>query len=670
MNTSFDTNSRHAVSRTTTYTYRNGSASKREENKYEDGFDSLLSEDFGRRISSDTTPRQADLSRRRVAEAPLPTPDAILRLEVKNSASSVVLAFRELQAKAKQIEHERIAATREVEELRRKLAENKRNEALQKSRAEIQTTDEVLWIRESSEKLLVETTDIQAKISRVTEYSQSVHRDIATQRTRLSELTEEVARGHTEAQSLEYRISQLTEDLQQSIERCNQLESRILAIPGDRSKIIDAELRMNSVQTKISKERNAALRASVRISALQKYFDIILQINADLTESIKSREESSNRIFRIVENQTGKFYGSHVSNQQESLRRSSTRESAAINRISQEAVRRIHVTKQSNEKNITSSLLKSRHRAGIKTSTKKTTKKSSKGKKLKKQKKRSILSDGSSSSADENSASINRMYADGEYEAAITRRLGQMAAERAEGRRIQATDTERSELRRSKREDDDSDLIERHRRGSNHSDSAADAARRVQSRAQIRRRVARPPRPPVCRGRSPEASSASDSPTRRRRASSAPSLNDSFDRNSSRSDWLLRPQDRDALSERHGSPPSSNRGRNRDSAVYAHGSRRRRSLSRESGIVQTAARLAATAAATAAAAAASAEGSAQIGRVFIPSSPATSKEFNVVASVSKAARSARELNATLASKCVLLYRFFFSCYIVMCIFSI
>lgn len=227
------------------------------------------------------------------------------------------------------------------------------------------------------------------------------------------------------------------------------------------------------------------------------------------------------------------------------------------------------------------------------------------------------------------------MYADGDYEAAITRRLGQIAVLRAEGRRGEA------EPRQSK---DDSHVNEQSQRS-----GAGNTAKQLQPGVKIRRRVGRPPRQSISRDRSPEtATGASRSLTQRRRALSTSSLNESFDRNSSRSDWLLKPQDRDAASERHGSPPSGSRGRSRESAYYTRAASRSRS--RETGIVQTAARLAATAAATAAAAAASAEGSAQIGRVFIPSSPATNREFNVVASVSKAARSARELNATLASK--------------------
>ena len=175
------------------------------------------------------------------------------------------------------------------------------------------------------------------------------------------------------------------------------------------------------------------------------------------------------------------------------------------------------------------------------------------------------------------------------------------------------------------------------------------------------------------RGAVLRSSSDSRLSTRSQRSSRSPSRVP-MAQDSSRSSWLLKPNlnpryhDREMFDAK-GSANSEDRrsslarsasaepSRGRHGDTDRCGRARTRSLSsqsrhhdRESGLIQTAGRLAATAAATAAAAAANAQSSGKVGRIFVPSSPCESKEFNVMASVSKAARSAREMNATLASR--------------------
>jgi hypothetical protein len=633
------------------------------------------------------------------------TPDAINRIEVKNSASSVVLAFRELQEKSKQIEFERMAAAGDVEELRRRLAEHKRNESLQRSRSEIRTTDEVLLVREHCEAMLEETGELQARLSRASEGAENTRRDLAYQRTRCSELNEDISRNHTETQALEYRISQLQEDVSLSDGRAGELEQRLISVHASHTTEISSEHRSKSLQTKTDRERSASMRSGVRITALQKYMEIILKVNGDLTQALKTKQLSSSRIFRIVESHTRHMAA------RDSLHCTATRDLMGVrsegsprkgspqrSRSSDSLPKTKNKTTKTIKKKLvgpkseTNTALSKKRKASSKSvldmddeefelharrqsaDSKKaaktgslTGKKAAAAKKIKKgegeekQKGAGVKANAAkaakaSVAKNHKSASVGvpgagrggrgqeagRLYTDDNYEESLLSRIAELRRERARYEQQQGQE-----------------------QGQGGEDGSSDeeyvSLSRVGSRASLRSSDSRLSRPSERRDR--------------RSRSNSGDVEDS-----SRSSWLLKPNlnpryhDTDLFSAT-GGPASEDRrqrlslsGLRSSSAEPAARGRATRSSpgggaprprprsisntsrSRDSGLLQTAGRLAATAAATAVAAAANAESSGKIGRIFVPSSPGQSREFNVMASVSKAARSARELNATLASR--------------------
>ena len=86
--------------------------------------------------------------------------------------------------------------------------------------------------------------------------------------------------------------------------RAEEIEQKLLSFNSTHTSQITNEHRMAQLRTKINRESAASLRTNARITALQKYMEIILQVNGDLTEALKNKEISSSRIFRIVESHT------------------------------------------------------------------------------------------------------------------------------------------------------------------------------------------------------------------------------------------------------------------------------------------------------------------------------------------------------------------------------
>jgi hypothetical protein len=576
----------------------------------------------------------------------------------KQSASSVVLAFRELQARAKQIEYDRIAAQGEVDELRRRLSEAQRHESLHRSKLEVGNTDEVLRIRERNERILLETSDVQRNLTRVTEESQRLHREIATQRARAAALTDEYAKGESQSKALELRIIELRQDIESIDLRCGTMERKLVQSHAAHQRVVESSLSIDELMAKLAKEREASIRAAVRLSALQRYLDIVLQINADLTESMKTREATSNKIFNIVERETRKYMSDRDKSYQSNRSKTTSPGRSLTSIATARAVNETLISARSERIRKGTSMEDRSYQKALEIingakiakqapSVRRVTAK----KKVPKQSNSNSFSSGGgrremSYTPQRSSESLHRMYVDDNYEASLLKELEQTRSKREENSRDRVYERAMDVLARSEEALVMDDLLAREHRLEG--------------------------RPPTQRSRREAA---------RNRRQLIDGTEDSLASiNSSRSSWLYNPSVLDNLPSKsperargaHVSEKSHRRSLSASSGRSQTSEQRRarsRSLSIGDGasaanrsmsyshegspadLVRSAARLAATAVATQAAAVASID-NAEAKRVFLPSSvsPSENKEFNVVASVSKAARSARELNATLASR--------------------
>jgi hypothetical protein len=405
---------------------------------------------------------------------------------------------------------------------------------------------------------------------------------------------------------------------------------------------------------KLAKEKAASVRAAVRLSALQRYLDIVLQINADLTESMKTREATSNKIFNIVERETRKYaLDRDTSNRPKTTPKQSSTSIATARAVNETLIsarsERLRKGTSMEDRSYQKALeiingAKSIQRAP---SVKRVAAKKKVPKKSTSTSFSSVVGGRETSyTPQRTSESLHRMYVDDNYEAALLKELEQARAMREESSREFAYERARDVLARSEEAFVVDDLIA----GANRPSGRPPTQRMQHRDARSQRKLID----------GTEDSLASI--------------------HSSRSSWLYNPSVLDNLptqspervrgihvaekSRRRSSSASSGRSQSSErhrarsrSLSFGDGNSsvgRNASYSHEGSpvdLVRSAARLAATAVATQAAAVASID-NAEAKRVFLPSSaaPSQNKEFNVVASVSKAARSARELNATLASR--------------------
>ena len=229
------------------------------------------------------------------------TPDSALITEAKQSATSVVNAFRDLQAKAKIIENERNSAMRIRDELRQELNETRRIQALARNKQETRTHDHYLSIKTSTEELLNSHSQVQREYRRLSEAGATLKDKLSSEYAKQTVLEDDVRRCNSEVQSAEQRILDLKRALLASQGRVDSLEKRLDTDAAAQERAIQAEIRR--VQQASEKEHLASVRADIRLGALESYLEIILKVNGDLCEAIRQKEDTDNRAVRLAERQ-------------------------------------------------------------------------------------------------------------------------------------------------------------------------------------------------------------------------------------------------------------------------------------------------------------------------------------------------------------------------------
>lgn len=227
------------------------------------------------------------------------TPDSVLITEAKQSASSVIHAFRELQSKAKIIENERNAAMRIRDELRQELTEARRIQALSRNKQEMRTNDHYLSIKASTDELMVTHSSLHSHIRQLTESSSLLKEKLSNQYAKQNVLEDDIRRCDAEVHSAQNRISELKRELMASQVRVDSMEKRLDTDSAAEERHMQGEIQR--IRDANEKEKLAAVRADIRLGALQSYLEIILKVNGDLCEAIRDREDSDNRAVRIAE---------------------------------------------------------------------------------------------------------------------------------------------------------------------------------------------------------------------------------------------------------------------------------------------------------------------------------------------------------------------------------
>jgi hypothetical protein len=201
---------------------------------------------------------------------------------VRNT-TSVIAAFRELQAKAKAIESERIAAVRERDDLQRQLDDLKKNSHLWHSQAEIEARNNLLNMRAASEMARTRTSELELKYMSLDDENKSIQRSIALHREHARSLEQEVLAMNADSSRIQNENSQLRKDIEHIELRCAKVHKEAIRSPERHQKqqdrISDA---LDDVTKEIDYVRASTDRTRLRCEAMQRYMEMLLNINGDL----------------------------------------------------------------------------------------------------------------------------------------------------------------------------------------------------------------------------------------------------------------------------------------------------------------------------------------------------------------------------------------------------
>lgn len=229
------------------------------------------------------------------------TPDSILLLEAKHSANSVIMAFRDLQNKAKVIEKERASAIRVREELRQELAESKRRLELARNKQEIRANDHYLSLKSSTEELMIGHSQLTATLNEKSDQLSRIQHQLLNQQAKQSLLESDRKKYKVDISGMNEKLTVLRSELINSSHRVESLEKRLKV---DQTKEIYAlSQQVERLLQSIEKDNIATIKADTRLAAMEKYLEIILKVNGDLCERLASQNETESRIARILEKQ-------------------------------------------------------------------------------------------------------------------------------------------------------------------------------------------------------------------------------------------------------------------------------------------------------------------------------------------------------------------------------
>lgn len=217
-----------------------------------------------------------------------------------SSATSVIRAFRELQAKQKNIEQERLLAMKDRDELRQRLSEIRRNQALWRSKSEIEATESFLTIRTANDRLKYDYGDVEARLTTQESKYNSIERHRIALRSMQGALQEDVSQNDARISSMEHQNALLRAELHAIESRTNQMTRVAIRSPEVHRKQSHSVLKSaETLEQEIEKIKYAKMRTLTKSSALQTYMDLIIKVNGDLSDTLISREQIKAEIMRL-----------------------------------------------------------------------------------------------------------------------------------------------------------------------------------------------------------------------------------------------------------------------------------------------------------------------------------------------------------------------------------
>ncbi len=216
---------------------------------------------------------------------------------------SVVVAFRELQAKIKHVELDRLAAFRERDKLLADINEKKRNQVLAKKEREMQSVDMLVERRGESDALGAAITDLAVKTELINESYRIVQAGLDANLDKYSDLEADIGTINAGMDCLNRSTESRKLELKEINERCQEMERQISLAPKFLSQLPRSpdklELDLAALESQLEEEKRENEKGSMRADALQNYLALILQINGDLCNAVTDKELSSSKVARL-----------------------------------------------------------------------------------------------------------------------------------------------------------------------------------------------------------------------------------------------------------------------------------------------------------------------------------------------------------------------------------
>ncbi len=229
---------------------------------------------------------------------------SILRqARVLANPSSVTVAFRELQSKAKILEDGMQLLHVESTNIRHKLVElesTQKNRDTNRSSAKLKASEHLFHIREASNKLRLEMAELDTRIVLEDNETRSTQMHITSNRRAFASLEDDLIQLRATVTGMAGRNEMLQKEFDASEAKCEEMreESERFPIANNR-----AYTKLKEAVEKTSEE-TARLRFEmdqdrIRFETVSRYMDMMTEVNDEISDTILAKEEAKSRVLRL-----------------------------------------------------------------------------------------------------------------------------------------------------------------------------------------------------------------------------------------------------------------------------------------------------------------------------------------------------------------------------------
>jgi hypothetical protein len=218
------------------------------------------------------------------------------------SASSVIGAFRQLQAKSRIVEQERADAFKERDDLQSQMLKQSQAQNFGRNQSEMQHSESFLKIESAREQLEASRRDLELKILTFQELIASTQRSNSNDRGIFLTLQADISNMRDTLHSLKGTNRGLEGELTNSNKRNSRIDFHKDQSSGERCKQSGyLENSISNATEHIAKGNKANCLSKIRCDDLQRYMELILKINGDLSRRIADTVSARAHMRNITE---------------------------------------------------------------------------------------------------------------------------------------------------------------------------------------------------------------------------------------------------------------------------------------------------------------------------------------------------------------------------------